>query len=256
MRKAPGHVLQFYHLKRRLKKLKQGARFVEFGAGNGLIANLLLEAGHSGVCFDLNESACENNRLLNKKHMSHGLLEVINEDFLKHDFDEKFDFVVSSHVIEHLEQDLVEKVFTKCKDIISEDGIIITFVPSSAKDWGVEDDIAGHKRRYSFDMIKQLSTSIDMKLRHISGLTYPLSNFLMPLGNYLIKKNEGFKSSLSDIEKTIASGNRNNRWKTDFPDYIRYLCNEFTLSPFIFLQYVFSTHQRCLCTYFELEKRH
>ena len=38
---------------------------------------------------------------------------------------------------------------------------------------------------------------------NILGTTYPLSNFLLGLSNYLVKKNEGYKLSNSDYQNTI-----------------------------------------------------
>lgn len=254
MNLAPGHILQFYHLKNRLKALPKNATFIEFGAGNGMITSILLECGFSGVSFDLNKSACENNIRENRKYIDSGRLEVRNTDFIKSDNIEKVDFVISSHVIEHMGDDLIKDCFAKIKSVLKENGKCITLVPSSMDDWGVEDDIAGHKRRYTFDSVKELSNIVDLKLTHMRGLTFPLSNFLLPIGNYLIAKNESHKHSLNELEQTIESGNRNNKWKTSFPNFMKIFINPIVLSPFILLQYLFRNHKRSLCIYFELSR--
>ena len=67
-------------------------------------------------------------------------------------------------------------------------------------------------------------------------MTYPLSNMLLGLSNYLVKKNEGHKLSNSDYENTIVSSLRKNSYKTEFPKWTRLLINRFILYPFILLQ--------------------
>ena len=61
---APGSILQRMHIKSRLKTFSPKT-FCEIGSGNGYISNLLLKQGLTGVGYDLNDSACENNRALN-----------------------------------------------------------------------------------------------------------------------------------------------------------------------------------------------
>src|SRR5438105_9444318 len=82
---APGNVLQNMYLKRRLKKWAlKGMRFVEMGSGNGSISTILLEAGLSGIGFDLSEKACANNARRNEFYVSRGQYAVRNSDFLEY----------------------------------------------------------------------------------------------------------------------------------------------------------------------------
>ncbi len=59
----PGSILQNLYLKERIRK-SNWKNFIEIGSGNGFLSNILLQNGLFGKGFDLNSSACENNRLL------------------------------------------------------------------------------------------------------------------------------------------------------------------------------------------------
>ena len=249
---TPGHILQFYHLKKRIKS-KKSLNFCELGSGNGQITKILLDNGYNGICFDLNKDACKNNADLNHKYVKNGYLKIKNQDFLKFDFKKKFDIVISCMVLEHFEEKQVDALLNKFKTILAKDGKIITFVPASKKDWGIEDELFGHVMRYDFDSITSLSSRARLKITHSCGLTYPLSNLLLPISSYIVKKNESSKLNKSKKEQTIISGNRNNRWKTNFPMIFKLLINEIILSPFILLQYLFKNHKRCLVIYFEMK---
>ena len=84
---APGSILQRMHLKKRLMEFSP-KNFCEIGSGNGYISNILLNQGLTGVGYDLNASACENNRLLNaefitqKKLKLTSIISVFNTDFI------------------------------------------------------------------------------------------------------------------------------------------------------------------------------
>lgn len=65
----PGNILQFLFIKERIKKLRieqNTNSFIEVGSGNGHLSNLLLKLGMTGVGYDLNIGACDNNAERNK----------------------------------------------------------------------------------------------------------------------------------------------------------------------------------------------
>jgi len=73
---------------------------------------------------------------------------VINDDFIELEFEEIYDLIISSMVIEYLPENRLELFLNKCKSLLNENGIITFLVPSSTKHWSIEDDIAGHIKRY------------------------------------------------------------------------------------------------------------
>jgi SAM-dependent methyltransferase len=61
--------------------------------------------------------------------------------------DEEFDLIISSDVIEHLEDDL--RAIREMKRVLKKEGLLIIFVPAFKFLWSYHDEINGHKRRYT-----------------------------------------------------------------------------------------------------------
>jgi hypothetical protein len=214
---------------------------------------MFLENGMTGVGFDLNTGACDNNRTLNADYIKDKKYEIFNSDFFTSNLPVKFDMIISCMVLEHLNDEMVSDYFKICKSYLNKNGKIVILVPSSMKHWGIEDEIAGHFRRYSFSDFDSIAKSHQLKISNKAGLTHPISNWLLGLSNYLVKKNEGHKKDLTMQEQTVESGNRNVKFKTDFPSYFKLFFNTITLYPFHIFQKINSNNQNSLVMYCEFE---
>jgi hypothetical protein len=122
--------------------------------------------------------------------------------------------------------------------------------------WGIEDDIAGHFRRYSYASTQDLAVRLGWQIEHMSGLTFPLSNLLLPLSNRQVKHHEADKLALTYLDRTKDTGHRNVPYKTSFPPYYRYVMNTYTLFPFYVLQKMFARTARAMVLYVELKPMH
>ena len=252
---SPGTILQFIFIRNRLKKIGyKNKHFLEVGSGNGYLSNLLLKCGFSGVGLDLNKSACNNNTVLNKKYIDAGKYQVINDDF-KTFHKGSFDFLISSMVIEHINDNDLKIFIENAKRIVKGDGRLIFLVPSNKKAWGIEDEIAGHVKRYTFDEIENLAKINNLKVEFKCGLNFPVSNWLLNLSNFIVRKKEGHLKSKSELEKTVYTGNRNIKYKTVFPLYLNILLNEWVMLPFHWLQLMNAKNEKSLIMYFELTKQ-
>jgi cyclopropane fatty-acyl-phospholipid synthase-like methyltransferase len=250
-RLAPGHVLQFLYVKQRLNK--RGFRtFVEAGAGTGQLSRELLKLGLTGTGFDLNPDACGHNSELNALALAEGRYAVRCEDFLTAEV-QPVDVIISSMVIEHLTAAEVHAYFSRCRQLVRPGGIIVTIVPASPRHWGIEDDVAGHQRRYTRSAFEQIARDHGLRVSHVAGLTYPLSNLLLSASNRLVRRSESWKLGMDAQARTIASGDRHVRGKTEFPGFVRYLVNEVTLYPLHLIQRMFRGHPDALVLYAELE---
>lgn len=89
-------------------------------------------------------------------------------------------------------------------------------------------------------------------IKNITGLTYPISNILLPISNYLVKRKEAANSKLSMIQKTKLSGERKVFLKTYFPNIFLIFLNKITINTFYILQKKFSNSSKCLVFYFEI----
>jgi len=128
--------------------------------------------------------------------------------------------------MEHLDDDSQLAFMKKAASILMNNGLMIALVPASPAHWGIEDGIAGHYRRYTKNNIENLLGTAEWTLRHIAGLTFPISNFLLPVSNYLVNKNESSKLILLALEDTKQSGRRNVQFKTHFPSVFRLVLNK------------------------------
>lgn len=251
---APGSILQRMYLKNRIEKnLLRGKKFLEVGAGTGYQSRILLEAGMTGKGLDLNIESCKTNQELNASFISQGLYEVEHKNFFDENPNEKYDLILSCMVIEHLPDEDVFKYFEQCKKYLKAGGIIITLVPSCMKYWGIEDEVAGHFKRYQFSDFDKIGQQCQLKIHHMAGLTYPISNILFGLSNKLVNKAESHKKNLSMEERTVNSSSRKVLFKTDYPWYFKLALNSITLSPFYFLQNLNRKNPDAMVIYCELK---
>jgi SAM-dependent methyltransferase len=246
----PGTILQLMYLKNRLLHLNPG-RFLEIGPGTGEISELLLQLGWVGKSIDLEPETVRRLQHRFQSEIKNGQYYLTNENFLVTSATEKFDLVISCMVMEHFDNFLEKKFIQKALSLLSNDGRMITIVPGSPSHWGIEDDVAGHYRRYTQQSIQKLMSQSGWEIRHIAGLTFPLSNILLPVSNFLVKKAEKSKLLLTSLEKTKASGKRKVKFKTYFPSLFGLVLNSYTLKPFFWLQKIFRNHKSSLVIYFE-----
>jgi SAM-dependent methyltransferase len=248
----PGTLLQLMYLGERLRGIPPG-RFIEIGPGGGEITHRLLQAGWTGTVYDLAEGTANRLKQRFAVEIASGRLTVLVGDFLAAPRDQEapVDLVISCMVMEHLDE-VAQRSFMACaQSRLNAGGRMIGLVPGSPKDWGIEDDIAGHFRRYNQGSLDAMLAQAGWRPRHMAGLTFPLSNILLPLSNYLVRRKEANKLELDFLERTKHSGQRNVRFKTHFPTVLKWVLNEQVLRPLHWLQKLFSDSERALVIYFE-----
>lgn len=245
----PGTILQHMYLGERLARLPPG-RFVEVGVGSGHVSQILLACGWTGVGYDLSRSALERASALNASFIRTGRYAVRNADWLDA-VSEASDLVVSSMVIEHLKDEDVRRYFERSTSILRPGGRAILFVPGSPRHWGIEDEIAGHYRRYTVDSLSALVHQNGWRVLHITGLTYPFSNAMLGLSNTLVRRAERDRLALPLQQRTERSGDRHVGWKTEFPSWLDVVVNERTLWPLHWLQKRNSRNPNALVVYCE-----
>jgi SAM-dependent methyltransferase len=247
----PGTILQMMYLRHRLRHLASG-RFVEIGPGSGEITRLLLDHGWSGSSYDLEAKTIESLEGRFAKEIAEQRYRPINEDYLSHPpSTEKVDLIISCMVMEHMEDNAEFSFMQISKGCLKKSGIMIGLVPASPAHWGIEDDIAGHFRRYTRSSLEKLTTDNTWKLYHVAGLTFPTSNFLLPISNFLVNRSERSKLELSVLERTKHSGRRTVKFKTNFPAILGIFLNRYTLYPLYILQKIFAKSESALVLYFE-----
>jgi SAM-dependent methyltransferase len=247
----PGTWLQLMYLKERILNVAPGS-FVEIGPGSGEISHLLLELGWRGRAYDLEPTTIERLRSRFAGEIAQGRYDAENADYLSLAMlPEEPDLVISCMVMEHLDENAESEFVRKSAAFLSDRGMMIGFVPSSPDHWGLEDEIAGHYRRYTRERIRDLLSSHHWDCQHLAGLTYPISNMMLPISNYLVKRNEEAKLKLSLLERTKQSGRRKVPFKTHFPRVFGLILNPYALLPLHLLQKRLGGSRSALVLYFE-----
>jgi hypothetical protein len=113
---------------------------------------------------------------------------VVNGDWLEADRNDQFDLVLSCMVMEHLDAEGERAFVDRARRSLLADGRMVSIVPASPEHWGIEDEIAGHFRRYTANSVLTLLGSAGWRVTHTAGLTFPTSNVLYPLTNLLVRR--------------------------------------------------------------------
>ena len=248
--RPPGTILQHMYIEERLRNRAPGT-FIEIGVGRGFLTKLLLDLGWRGVGLELNPDAIEAASALNADARRDRRLEIHCMDWFSYDCSAKTNLIISSMVLEHLDDQLEKLYFEKCRALLEDGGLGVLLVPASPPHWGVEDDIVGHHRRYTPDQLRSKLTASGFTVSHLVGLTYPLSNVLLPLSNRLVSRHSRFVGSLSRREQTKRSSMIEIQWKTKFPRVASLLVNAITLYPFHILQKMNKNNKSSLILYVE-----
>jgi SAM-dependent methyltransferase len=257
MVKPPGTILQGMYLKERLRRLKPG-RFLEVGCGSGWVSEILLGQGWTGAGIDLNAPSLARAEATNRAFVRDGRYRTRHTDFLEADpwLDHaRFDLIISCMVVEHMDDACESAYFRRCRQLLAPDGLLITIVPGSEPHWGIEDEIAGHFRRYTQDSLARRLAQESWDVVHLSGLTFPLSNLLLGMSNVLVWYAERGQRSRSMRERTMASGDRSVFLKTTIPEVFGIFLNEWILYPWHLAQKWSCRHPSCLVLYAESRPR-
>jgi SAM-dependent methyltransferase len=246
----PGTILQQMYFRERLRALPSG-RFIEVGAGHGIVSKTLLDLGWSGRAYDLNADALAAAAQLNRVAISRGRYELEQRNWLDIADRESVDLVASCMVLEHLADADEARYLERCRMALKRGGKGVIFVPACPDYWGIEDEVAGHFRRYTFESLQQAIEARGLRLRHLAGLTYPLSNMLFPVSEFLVRRAERGNLAFSAEERTRLSGDRAVPFKTRFPQALGVVLNEWVMYPLHLLQKINARNPRSMVIYAE-----
>ncbi|MCK4891150.1 MAG: class I SAM-dependent methyltransferase, partial [Candidatus Pacebacteria bacterium] len=119
--------------------------FLEVGIGSGDLILDMVKREYIGLGIDISDDAVE---MVRKKVKDIDCkIRVENIDLFN--ITESFDIVIALEVIEHIKDDL--GALKKIYNILNVNGYLIVSVPAHKKDWDINDEWAGHFRRYEKD---------------------------------------------------------------------------------------------------------
>jgi SAM-dependent methyltransferase len=247
----PGTILQRMYAAERLRRLAPG-KFLEVGTGEGWLARTLLDAGWQGTGYEPGAEAANRAEEWMAQEIRAGRFRLERRNWLEGESAEPaVDLVVSAMVLEHLAPEDEQRYFRQTARHLRPGGRAILLVPASPAHWGIEDEVAGHYRRYTFESMRRLLRDVGWDAGHMAGLTFPLSNLLLPLSNRLVRRTEAHRTALSLAERTVASGSRDVPLKTRFPPALGLVLNEYALAPWHWWQKMARHSPHALVLYVE-----
>lgn len=149
---------------------KNNLKILDVGCGTGGNFKLLSEFGEiTGVEPD--NFAYEQAKL---KMLAKTL---INTDFIvsKELENQKFDLIVLTDVLEHIEKD--ELALSKIRNLLTSNGLLLITVPANMSLWSKHDTTHHHYRRYSFSELKSKLLGANFEINFLSYFNF----YLFPL---------------------------------------------------------------------------
>jgi len=208
-------VYQVYHSKRKIQKRiindsnftyinlvsiirnylgKKRAGVLDIGCGVGTISYYLASKGNYVTGLDIAKNAIKiakkNARTL---HLENNIKFIV-ADFPKESVNEKFNLIICSEVLEHLEEG--EKAIETIYELLEREGILILSTPSANAPLyrlGLlkgHDKHAGHLRRYTVDDLKGIATAVGFNILESRKTEGIFRNFLFVfplLGSVVVK---------------------------------------------------------------------
>jgi 2-polyprenyl-3-methyl-5-hydroxy-6-metoxy-1,4-benzoquinol methylase len=146
-----------YQILHRHLKGKKNLRILNAGCGSGELSLQFAAAGHRVVGIDpapdYIDLARQNGERAGVRNCSFHVASI--EEF---HYDEPFDCVVATDVLEHIEDDAT--AFERLVGLVKPDGIVLITVPAGQWLFGFHDVALGHYRRYSRSRLRRLVSGL------------------------------------------------------------------------------------------------
>jgi len=168
--------------------VQNGGKILDLGCGIGRTSVALAKAGYEVMGLDINEKAVNIAREISKNGVAGSLHFIVGDEteLLSKKFNERFDGVVCSEVIEHVED--YQSLLADCRSVLKEGGSLILTTPNDPAQWSVLDDYAGHLRRFEPGRLEEELKSLDFVLVESFAIGFPFMRLLLKLYDYYIRK--------------------------------------------------------------------
>jgi len=183
------------------KYLKDGCKILDIGCGAGTLDLYFASKGFNVTGIDISKNAIHTCNK-SKENFYFPNLKFKVDDFQNSKLKEKYEFIIFTEVIEHLEKDDIQ--LKKINGLLKPGGILFLSTPSSNAPMyrmGFADDFdkkVGHLRRYNKKKIIKLVKDNNFKIIEVVENEGILRNFLY-INDYAGKSIKFLKYFLSDI---------------------------------------------------------
>lgn len=167
-----------------LQKADKNATILDIGCSSGILLNELSQIGFKSenlYGIDISEKAISNCR-------NAGLSNTFLMDAQNIDLKQKFDFIIASDCLEHIEDD--EKALRNWNELLQPNGVAYIFVPAFMSLWSQHDEVNMHFRRYERN---ELNNKLKKNGFQITKSSF--WNFFLFLPIYLVRRIGSMRSS-------------------------------------------------------------
>src|SRR5579859_3779001 len=191
--------------------------FCEIGPGAGDLSAALCRAGLRGLGVELSSPAAGIARHALRELIEEGRYRLLEGDFMSmDDVGSSFDLALSMMVMEHVQDD--SDFLERMAKVVRPGGMVLVGVPARMDRWGIEDETAGHYRRYERDGLVRALKAAGLERIEVRSVAVPIANLTFHVSNFLVRRaGEGRKLELSQRDRTDLSGIRDIPFKTTFP---------------------------------------
>ncbi|MFX1343480.1 MAG: class I SAM-dependent methyltransferase [Promethearchaeota archaeon] len=179
-----------------IKPYLKGKSILEIGFANGDMTQYLFRHFEVVIGLEGGQPFIEKIKKRFPEHYKSGQLKIIHTLVENFDSEDKYDVVLMSHVLEHLDNPV--EILRKLKKFVKKDGVILILVPNAnslhrqvgvkmnilrrVDELNEQDKKLGHKRVYTWNILKKQIIKADLKILKFEGY------FLKPLANSQIEK--------------------------------------------------------------------
>jgi SAM-dependent methyltransferase len=185
-----------------LRRVEEGARFLEIGPGNLYLSKDLLAYFEQGTLVEFDPQVQETYDALDSDVKER--MQLLIADFLTLELGHTdYDCVVACEVLEHIVEE--EAFLRTAVELLRPEGQLILSVPARRKYWSIHDEIVGHVRRYEQGELLALLRALPLNDIEVVGYGFPFANFFRLLRVGLAWLTKEKRRRLGQAERTKAS---------------------------------------------------
>ncbi|EGV17443.1 methyltransferase domain-containing protein [Thiocapsa marina] len=205
-------------------------RFLEVGAGIGLMTRLFLDRGYWGCCYDLDLNS---RQYLRRNLGSYGdRIEVIENFAVDEDADPLFEYLFAFEVLEHIADDY--QSLSSWSRRLRPGGILMVSVPAHKHKFGQSDERVGHIKRYERADLLDLLSGAGYRVERIVNYGFPLTELSRRLSNCLFER-----ASADEAKGRVQRSLQSSYSQPKSAGKVLGLISESAYRPFLALQRVF-----------------
>jgi len=184
-----------------LSNAPKNSKILDIGCSSGMFINDLMKAGFQKenlFGIDISENAianCKKNGIQNSYVM----------DAQNITLEEKFDILIASDSLEHLEDDA--KALQNWKSLLKPNGKMYIFVPAFMSLWSHHDEVNMHYRRYTNEELQQKLKAQNLTLEktgYWNCFLFPPVYLFRKINN-LIGKNKSEEGDIKEVSPIVNS---------------------------------------------------